>query len=80
MFYSYFLKTLTEEEYSILYLIAFNAIVRASNYEPGPEAVPMLRINETLKQIDKLKKKATEDGSLVLELLIKKIQEYSAGC
>jgi len=78
MFYNYFLKTLTEEEYSVLYLIAFNAIVRASNYEPGPEAVPMLRVNETLKQIDKLKKKATEEGSLILESLIKKIQEYNA--
>ena len=78
MFYNYFLKTLTEEEYSVLYLIAFNTIVRACNYEPGSEVVPMLRVNETLKQIDKLKKKATEDGLLVLESLIKKIQEYNA--
>ena len=78
MFYNYFLKTLTEEEYSVLYLIAFNTIVRACNYEPGPEVVPMLRVNETLKQIDKLKKKATEDGLLILEALIKKIQEYNA--
>jgi len=38
----------------------------------------MLRVNETLKQIDKLKKKATEEGTLILESLIKKIQEYNA--
>ena len=78
MFNNYFLETLSEEEYSILYLIAYNAIVRACDYEPGPEVVTMLRVDVTLKQIDKLKRKATESGLPVLESLTKRIQEYSA--
>jgi len=78
MFLENFLKTLTDEEYGVLHLIVYNAIVRTCNFEPDIEMVKMLRKNITLQQIDKLKKKVKEESAHILDSLAKKIQEYNA--
>lgn len=72
-----FIKSLSEEEHSLLYLIVYNAIVRLCNFEPGVEYVKMLKKDPVVRQLEKLKTKAKEECISIIDNLIVKIKEYN---
>jgi hypothetical protein len=77
MFTSDFIKSLSEDEHSLLYLIVYNAIVRLCNFEPDISYVKMLKKDPAIKQLEKLKKKANEESISTIDNLIVKIKEYN---
>lgn len=78
MIYNYFLKTLSEEEHSLLYMVVYNTIVRSCGFEPDVNYVKFLKLDNTIQQLEKLKNKILPENMHVIESLIKKINEYKS--
>jgi len=76
MFYNYFIKELTEEEYALLYGYTFAVISKSCNFECEPNYVKFLKPQAALKYLERIKPKLLPEKIDVADSLIKKINEY----
>jgi hypothetical protein len=75
MIHSELVKSLTDDEASILYYIVHKGI-SPLGYEPKFEFIKMLRLNYVVNYLDILKKDALEEHSNKFDDLKKKITEF----
>jgi len=76
MFFSYFAKSLTEDEHALLYGFVYSIIAKTCNFECNVDYIKFLKPHETIKHFEKIKTRLAPENAHIADSIIKKINDY----